>query len=41
MIAELIPAVGKLSLEDKWLLATKLWDEVEAHQSNLPTVPEI
>ncbi len=41
MIAEQIPAVGMLSLEDKWLLATELWDEVEAHQHELPNAPEI
>ena len=41
MIAEQIPEVGKLSLEDKWLLSTELWEEVEQKQSLLPTAPEI
>ena len=41
MIAEQIPALGKLSLEDKWLLAPELWDEVEQRQSELPTTPEV
>lgn len=35
------PALGKLSLEDKWLLATELWNEVERRQSELPSTPEI
>jgi putative addiction module component (TIGR02574 family) len=33
--------VGRLSLEDKWLLASELWSEVEQHQEQLPTHPEI
>jgi len=41
MIAEQIPAVNLLSLEDKWLLANELWNEVEEHQQKLPTSPEI
>lgn len=41
MIAEQIPAVKKLSLQDKWLLANELWNEVEEHQNKLPTSPEI
>lgn len=41
MIAEQIPAVKNLSLEDKWLLANELWNEVEKHQKKLPTSPEI
>jgi putative addiction module component (TIGR02574 family) len=41
MIAEQIPAVGKLSLEEKWLLANELWDEVQQHQDEITTNPEI
>lgn len=41
MIAEQIPAVTELSLQDKWLLANELWDEVEEHQEELPSSPEI
>ena len=41
MIVEQIPAVKKLSLLDKWRLANELWDEVEEHQQELPTGPEI
>lgn len=41
MIADQIPAVKQLSLEDKWLLANELWEEIEEHQQALPTSPEI
>ena len=41
MIAERIPAVKQLSLQDKWLLANELWEEVEEHQQKLTTSPEI
>ena len=41
MIAERIPAVKLLSLQDKWLLANELWEEVEEHQQELPTSPGI
>ena len=41
MISEQIPAVTQLSLEDKWLLANELWNEVEARQDELPTAPDI
>lgn len=41
MIAEQIPAVKELSLQDKWLLANELWDEVEEHQEGLQSSPEI
>lgn len=41
MISEQIPAVTKLSLEDKWLLANELWNEVETRQDELPTSPDI
>lgn len=41
MIAEQIPAVKELSLQDKWLLANELWDEVEEHQEELQSSPEI
>jgi putative addiction module component (TIGR02574 family) len=36
MIAETIPAIKNLSLEEKWLLANELIDEVESHQQALP-----
>ena len=41
MIADQIPAVKQLSLQDKWLLANELWEEVEEHQQKLTTSPEI
>ena len=41
MIAEQIPAVAGLSLQEKWQLAVELWNEVEAKQEELPTAPEI
>ncbi len=41
MISEQIPALQQLSLEQKWLLANELWDEVDEHQQRLPTSPEI
>jgi putative addiction module component (TIGR02574 family) len=41
MIAEQIPGVKELSLQEKWLLANELWDEVEEHQQELPTSAEI
>ncbi|HRH98798.1 MAG TPA: addiction module protein [Prosthecobacter sp.] len=37
MIAEKLPAVASLSLEEKWSLAVELWDEVSEHQQELPT----
>lgn len=41
MIAETIPALGQLSLEEKWLLANELIAEVEDQQEALPGSPEI
>lgn len=41
MIAELIPAVKQLSLQEKWLLANELWEEIEEHQNELSTDTEI
>lgn len=41
MIAKRIPAVQQLTLEEKWLLANELWDEVDEHQQALPSRPEI
>jgi putative addiction module component (TIGR02574 family) len=41
MIAEQIPAVKNLSLEEKWLLANELWDEVEQYQQGLTTSPAV
>jgi len=41
MIAEQIPAVKELCLQDKWLLANELWDEVEEHQEELQSSPKI
>ncbi len=37
MIAEKFPALKQLSLEEKWLLANELIDEVEDQQAALPT----
>jgi putative addiction module component (TIGR02574 family) len=37
MIAETIPALKDLSMEEKWLLANELIDEVESHQQELPS----
>lgn len=41
MIADQIPAVKQLSLQDKWLLANELWAEIEERQEELSTSPEI
>lgn len=41
MIAEKIPAVSQLSVDEKWMLANELWDEVEEHQDKLTTSAEI
>jgi len=41
MIAERIPAVQQLTLEEKWLLANELSEQVNEHQQALPTRPEI
>jgi putative addiction module component (TIGR02574 family) len=41
MIAEQFPGVKQLSLQEKWQLANELWQEVEEHQQELPTRPEI
>lgn len=36
MIAERIPAIARLSIPDKWRLATELFDEVEQHEDAQP-----
>ncbi|MEN9283559.1 MAG: hypothetical protein RLZZ179_1052 [Verrucomicrobiota bacterium] len=41
MIVETIPALGQLSLEEKWILANELMAEVEDRQEALPGNPEI
>lgn len=41
MIVETIPALGQLSLEEKWILANELMAEVEDRQEALPCNPEI
>lgn len=41
MIAEKIPALKQLSIEEKWMLANELIDEVEDHQEAIPVAPEI
>lgn len=41
MIAEQIPDVSKLSIQEKWELANELWTEVEERQDDLPVSPEI
>lgn len=41
MIVEKLPAVACLSIEEKWNLAVELWDEVSAHQDELPVNQEI
>jgi len=41
MIADKIPALTELSIEEKWMLANELMDEVEDHQEAVPTSPEI
>lgn len=41
MIAEQIPALAGLTVEEKWLLAAELWAEVEEHQEQLPATPDI
>lgn len=37
MIAEKLPALTGLSIEEKWNLAVDLWDEVSERQDELPT----
>lgn len=37
MIAETLPDIARLSLEEKWDLAVELWDEVAERQNELPT----
>ncbi len=37
MIAETLPALTGMSIEDKWTLAVELWDEVSERQQELPT----
>lgn len=41
MIAEQLSAVNQLSIEEKWMLANELWNEVEEHQDELKNSPEI
>jgi putative addiction module component (TIGR02574 family) len=41
MIAEKIPAVSQLSVDEKWMLANELWDEIEEHQEQVSTSPDI
>jgi len=36
MIAEQIPAIGKLSARDKYLLANELWEEIASDEASLP-----
>ncbi len=36
VIAETIPALERLSSEEKLLLVSELWDEVTAHHSDVP-----
>lgn len=36
MIAEKLPALSGMSIEDKWTLAVELWDEVTERQQELP-----
>jgi putative addiction module component (TIGR02574 family) len=38
---EQFPALQKLSVEEKWLLANELWSEVEERQEELPVSEEI
>jgi putative addiction module component (TIGR02574 family) len=41
MIAEKIPVLDQLSIEEKWLLANELIAEVDAQQTALPSSSEI
>lgn len=41
MIAEQFPGVSELSIEQKWMLANELWNEVEERQQELADSPEI
>ena len=41
MIAERIPAISHLSLDEKWMLANELWNEIEEHQEKLGTKADI
>ncbi len=41
MILEKFPALQKLSPSEKLLLVSELWNELEAHPSQVPVPPEI
>jgi len=41
VIAEKIPALAQLSLQEKLLLASELWDEVIAQKEDIPVSQEI
>ena len=36
MIVEKIPAIGELSPQDKYLLATELWEQIETNEGAIP-----
>ena len=41
MILEKFPEVQKLSASEKLLFVSELWNELEAHPSQVPVSPEI
>ena len=41
MITGQLPSVSHLSIDEKWVLANQLWNEVEEHQDDLTTNPAI
>jgi putative addiction module component (TIGR02574 family) len=41
MILETLPQVSNLSLQQKFLLVTELWDELAAHPEKLPVSNEV
>jgi putative addiction module component (TIGR02574 family) len=36
MIVERIPAIGELSPQDRYLLATELWEQIETNEDAIP-----
>jgi len=41
MILEKFPEIGNLSVSEKLVLVSELWNELEAHPSSAPVAPEI
>jgi putative addiction module component (TIGR02574 family) len=41
MILEKFPEVGRLSPHEKLIFVSELWNDLEAHPSDVPVTPEI